>query len=225
MSRVVTHAVKQASLNLRDMIDKKQIGLEIDDLTEVIAAPATRLDGVKVWKSEAEATADAKPEILNTVIEQIRGLFDVGKEVKEWTVSYYPPPIHNAERKGTFNPQETRIEAGGKGLGSRFVVIVGSRDIANMQVSMGSMDAENGYMVLPGDCLQLKLAICPVLDVYFNNVNNEKLAARKGFRETMIKKNVGNRHILVFDAHVEMTAIASKVKDLILEKKGINVEI
>ena len=220
MSRVVTHAVKQASLNLRDMIDKKQIGLEINDLTEVIAAQSTRVDGVKVWKNE-----ESKPEILNTVIEQIRGLFDVGKEVKEWTVSYYPPPIHNAERKGTFDPRETRIEAGGKGLGARFVVVVGSRDIANMQVAVGSMDAENGYMVLPGDCLQLKLAVCPVLDVYFNNVNSEKLAARKGFRETMIKKNVGQRHILVFDAHVEVSAIASKVKDILLEKKGMTIDM
>lgn len=207
MSRVVTHAVKQASLNLRDMIDKKNLSIELDDIKDVIS------EEKRVWKNE-----DEKPEILTTTIEQIRGLFNVGTEVKEWTVSYYPAPVHNAEKKGSYNPAETRIPAGGKGLGARFVVIVGSRDIANLAIAVGGTEAESAYLVMPGDCLNIKVAVCPVLDIYFNNINNEKMSARKGFRETVIKKSVGSRHILVFDAHVEMSAVVSKIKDELLGK-------
>jgi hypothetical protein len=205
MSRVVTHAVKQASLNLKDMIDKKNLSIELDDIKDITSTEQ------KVWKN-----ADIKPEILNTVIEQIRGLFNVGTEVKEWTVTYYPPPIHNVEKKGTYNPSETRIPAGGKGLGARFIVIIGSRDIANLSLAVGGTEAESAYLVLPGDCLNVKIAVCPVLDICFNNINNEKLAPRKGFRETIIKKSVANRHVLVFDAHVEMSAVVSKIKDELL---------
>jgi hypothetical protein len=205
MSRVVTHAVKQASLNLKDMIDKKNLSVEIEDIKDVISSEK------KVWKNE-----DEKPEILSTIIEQIRGLFNVGTEVKEWTVSYYPAPIHNPEKKGTYTPPETRIPAGGKGIGARFVVIIGSRDIANLSLAVGSTDAESAYLVLPGDCLNVKIAVCPVLDIYFNNINSEKLSARKGFRETVIKKSVANRHVLVFDAHVEMSAVVGKIKDELL---------
>jgi len=212
MSRVVTHAVKQASLNLKDMIDKKNISMEVDDITGIIGPE------IKTWKN-----ADEKPEVLTTTIEQIRALFNVGSEVKEWTVTYYPAPVHSTEKKGSYLPGETRIPSGGKNLAARFVVIVGSRDIANLALAVGSTDAESAYLVMPGDCLNVKIAVCPVLDIYFNNINNEKLAARKGFRETTIKKNVGNRHILVFDAHVEMSAVVGKIKDELLSKKGIDI--
>lgn len=212
MSRVVTHAVKQASLNLKDMIDKKNISVEVDDITDIIGPE------IKTWKNE-----DVKPEVLTTTIEQIRGLFNVGTEVKEWTVTYYPAPVHSTEKKGSYLPAETRIPCGGKNLAARFVVIVGSRDIANLALSVGSTEAESAYLVMPGDCLNVKITVCPVLDIYFNNINNEKLSARKGFRETVIKKNVGNRHILVFDAHVEMAAVVGKIKDELLGKKGIDV--
>ena len=206
MSRVVTHAVKQASLNLKDMVDKKNLSIELDDIKDVISTEQ------RVWKND-----DVKPEILTTTIEQIRGLFNVGTEVKEWTVTYYPAPVHNPEKKN-YAPSETRISAGGKGLGARFVVIIGSRDIANLSLAVGGTEAESAYLVMPGDCLNIKVAICPVLDIYFNNINSEKLAARKGFRETIIKKSVANRHVLVFDAHVEMSAVVSKIKDELLGK-------
>lgn len=211
MSRVSTHSIKQASLNLKDMVDKKNIGIETSDLEEIISGDK------RLWTKEEE-----KPEVFKTIIEQIRGLFNVGSEVEDWTVSYSPPPTYNTEKK-TYSPSETRVSAGGKGLGARFIVVVGSRDIANLSLAYGSTDAESPYLVMSGDCLQLKLAVCPIMDIYFNNINNEKMAPRKGFRETMIKKNVGSRHVLVFDAHVEVSAIASKVKDLLLEKKGVDI--
>lgn len=207
MSRVVTHAVKQASLNLKDMVDKKNLSINLDDIKDIIGTDK------RVWTQE-EITSD----FLTTTIEQIRGLFNVGTEVQKWTVSYYPPPVHNPEKKGTYSPFETRVPAGGKGLGARFVIIVGSRDIANLSLSVGGTDAESAYLVMPGDCLNIKLAVCPVLDIYFNNTNNEKLAARKGFRETVIKKNIKDRHVLVFDAHVEMSDVVNKIKDEILKK-------
>lgn len=211
MSRVVTHSMKQASLNLKDMVDKKSLGLEVSDLDELISS------GKHSWSKE-----DEKPVILQTIIEQIRALFNVGSEVEDWSITYTPPPTYNSEKK-IYSPSESQIPAGSKGIGARFVVVIGSRDIANLSLAYGSMDAESPYLVMPGDCLQLKLAVCPIMNITFNNINNEKMAPRKGFRETMIKKNVGNRHVLTFDAHVEVSAIASKVKDLLLEKKGIDM--
>jgi hypothetical protein len=214
MSRVVTHAVKQAALNLAGMVDKKQLGIEVEDIQEVIATasstqPSSTLSS-KVWTKDEE-----KPVILNTIIDQIRGLFNVGTEVTGWTVTYLGPPEHNEAKKGTYKPIETRIKAGGKGMGGRFILVVGSRDIVNLSLAVGSTDAESCYLTLPGDCTHLKITLCPVLDVYFNNINTEKLAARKGFRETLIRKNIQNRHILVFDAHVEVDAVIDKVKEMI----------
>lgn len=197
MARVVTHAMKQASLNLRDMVDKKSIGLELADIEEFAGVH-------KVWEKD-----ETKPEIIETTIEQIRALFNVGNEVKDWKVSYFPPAgVHN----NRYTEAGLVVKPTMKGLGGRFVVVVGTREVANMSVTMGRVDAETPLMMLSGDCLYVKITLCPVLEINFNNMNGERMAARKGFRDTIVRKNPENRHVLVFDALVEMDAIVDKVK-------------
>lgn len=207
MSRVVTHAVKQASLNLRDMVDKKNVGLEPEDLVS--------LQGFRnghVWDTEEE-----KPEVIATLIDSIKSMFDVGKEVKGWSASYFKPPTA-VNRK--FESPEVSIPPVENKLGARFVVVIGSREIANLSVSTGSVDAESPVLLMPGDCMFLKITVCPVLTTTFKNLPSERMTARKGFRETSIKKNPQNRHVLVLDAHVEMKEVVNKVKNDLLPQMG-----
>jgi len=212
MSRVVSHAVKQASLNLKDMIDKKSVGLDVADLEGQFP-----LNEIKRWGQE-----DVKPEIIETTIAQIKGMFNVGTEVKTWSAVYVPPPVYDSTKR-LYTPAQTSIKALSDATAARFVIIIGSRDIANLEVAVGGTEAESSYLVLPGDCLYLKITVAPVLNINFNNINNEKLAARKGFRETMIKKNINNRHILLIDGHIETASIVDKVKDELLATRGISV--
>jgi len=207
MARVATHAIKQASLNLRDQADKGRIDINEDDIKEILkdahvihsASPSFE------WKKE-----DKKPDALETVIEQIKSIFDVGKEVESWSVKYFSPAVRN--EKGKPATPELRIDPVQKGLGGRFVIVVGSREVPTLEVAVGSTGAENQYLMLSGDCMYLKITICPVLSVVFSNNFSEKMASRKGFRETIVKKNPFNRHVFVVDAHVSMGAVADKVK-------------
>ena len=209
MARVSTHAIKQASLNLKDMVDKKPLGLEIQDLLEdslLRTSGNLNVNGVRTWGKE-----DHKPEIVQTAIDQIKALFNVGTEVKSWTASYYPA-------ESNVKNEEVNIQPGEKGLGGRFIIVIGSREIANLALSMGSTEAENPMMMLSGDCLHLKITICPVLNVIFKNIPAEKMAARKGFREMVIRKNWNTRHILVIESHVEMSDVVSHVSKKLLGK-------
>jgi len=212
MAKVVTRAVKQASLNLKDMIDKKPLGLEIEDLTSDEKLSTTgelNLNGSRHWGKNI-----IKPDIIETAIEQIQSLFNVGKEVIGWSATYYP--ASSTTTKGS----SLQIPPGEKSLGCRYIIVIGTREVANLSVSVGSTDAENSLMMLSGDCLNLKITICPVLNIIFNNINSEKMAPRKGFREMMVKKNFQNRHVLVLDGHVEMGDVISHVSKNILGKKS-----
>lgn len=209
MARVVSHAIKQASLNLKDMVDKKSIGLEVDELTEIFSSGIT----TKVYNPE-----DHKPEVLQTTIDQIKAMFNVGTEVKGWTVTCHGPPSMSTKNgKKVFDSSEVRASPI-EGIGARFVVVVGTREIANIAVSVGSTGAESTMMMLSGDCLYLKVTLCPVTSIYFNNTYSEKLPARKGFRETVVKKSPLNRYVLIFDGHIEMKDVISKVKTDLMDK-------
>jgi hypothetical protein len=211
MSRVVTHAVKQASLNLKDMVDKKPLGLEVDDLKSdslLLTSGVQDINGVRTWSKE-----DHKPEIIQTAIDQVKAMFNVKSEVKSWTASYYPASASAV--KGS----EISIPPGDKGLGCRFVIVIGTREIANLSVSTGSINAENPMLMLSGDCLNLKITICPVLTISFKNVGAEKLPARKGFRETLIKKIYSNRHVIVLDGHVDVGDVISHVAKKLIGKE------
>jgi len=209
MARVVsTKAIKQASLNLSDMVDKRRLDFNSEDVMEA-------LKDVEVIHSASPSytweKTDKKPYVLEGVIEQIKSFFDVGTEVEGFSVKYYSPPIKNTQNKPTTH--ELRIEPIKNGLGGRFVVVVGTKEVPTLEIAMGSSGAENTYALFDGDCMYLKLTVCPVLNIVFSNNFSEKLAPRKGFREMIVKKNLFNRHVFVIDAHVSMGAVANKVKD------------
>jgi hypothetical protein len=218
MSRVVSSKqIKQASLNLSGMCDKSRIDLNQEDVTSILhgltlthtpnssASLHTISSPNYTWEKES-----TKPYALEGVIEQIKSIFNVGKEVEGWSVKYYGPAQKN--EKGKPVEEELRIPPVEKGMGGRFVIIVGTKEVPKLEVAVGSSGAENQYLMMEGDCIYLKLTICPVLNIVFSNRHSEKLAPRKGFREMIIKKNPFGRHVFVVDAHVSMGAIANKVK-------------
>ena len=211
----VMHMAKQASLNLSGMADKKRIELEKEEVEELVKDlalfdPINNKDPNFIWGEQA-----SKPDLIEGTIAQIKALFDVGSEVAGWSVKYYGPPKFN-DRKAVHS--ELVIPAVASGLAGRFIIVVGSREVPTLQVAVGSSGAENHYMMLSGDCMFLKITICPVLNIVFSNSHSEKLPARKGFRETIIKKTLSDRHIFVVDAHVNITTLADKVK-----KEFINI--
>jgi hypothetical protein len=209
MSRVITKSIKQASLSLKDQADKARVDLNEEDIEQILKDLSLRHNNLSEptfdWGTDVK-----KPDILEGLIEQIKSIFNVGKEVEEWSIKYYGPAQKND--KGKPASDELRISPIQKGLGGRFIVLVGTKEVPTLEVAVGSTGAENQYLMMSGDCMYLKITICPVLNVVFSNRNSEKMAPRKGFREMIIKKNPFARHIFVLDAHVSVGALASKVK-------------
>lgn len=203
MAKVVSHSIRQASLNLANMADRQKVDVTVEDIHSMLEGKDPKQN--YTWDKETP-----KPEALETTIEQIKSIFNVGKEVESWSATYYAPPQKN--EKGKPIESELRIEPIQKGLGGRFIVLVGTKEVPSLEIAMGSSGAHNEYLLMDGDCMYLKLTVCPVLTIIFSNNHSEKLASRKGFREMVIKKNLFNRHILVIDAHVSMGAVAEKVK-------------
>jgi hypothetical protein len=213
----VMHMAKQACLNLTGMADKKRIDLEKSEIEELakdlaLFEPINNKDPNFIWGEHA-----SKPDLIEGTIAQIKALFDVGSEVSGWSVKYYAPPKFN-DRKAAHS--ELVIPSVANGLAGRFIIVVGSREVPTLQVAVGSSGAENQYMMLSGDCMFLKITICPVLNIVFSNAHSEKFPARKGFRETIIKKTLADRHILVVDAHVNITSLADKVKKEFISMAG-----
>ena len=211
------HMAKQASLNLSGMADKKRVELEKEEVEELVKdlalfEPINNKDPSFIWGEQS-----AKPDLIEGTIAQIKALFDVGTEVAGWSVKYYAPPKFNDRKAAHSN---LVIPSVANGLAGRFVIVVGSREVPTLQVAVGSSGAENHYMMLSGDCMFLKITICPVLNIVFSNSYSEKLPARKGFRETIVKKTLNDRHIFVVDAHVNMTTLADKVKKEFINLTG-----
>jgi hypothetical protein len=222
MSRVsAVKMSKQASLNLGDMVDKRRIDLSLEEVEEFIKEYPIS-DNVNInepnmtWKESAE-----KPLLLDTTIDQIKALFNVGKEVVGWSVSYYgPPKFHTVNKMSRPIYHEVKINPVKTGLAGRFIMVVGTKEVPTVQVAVGNSGAESKSMMFSGDCIFLKITVCPILSVIFSNDFSESMPAKPGFRETIIKKSLKNRHIFVFDAHVDMTTLATKVKNEFVNLTG-----
>jgi hypothetical protein len=231
MSRVsAVKMSKQASLNLGDMVDKRRIDLSEEEVKDFIkniplSDSSNTTEPNAFWKESAE-----KPLLLDTTIDQIKALFNVGKEVVGWSVSYYAPPkFHTVKKISRPVNHEVKINPVKSGLAGRFIVVVGSREVPTLQVAVGNSGAESKSMMFSGDCIFLKITVCPILAAIFSNDGSETMPAKPGFRENVVKKSLKNRHIFVFDAHVDMTTLATKVKDefahLVSEKKTTGSDV
>jgi hypothetical protein len=231
MSRVsAVKMTKQAGLNLGDMVDKRRIDLSEEEVKDFMKdIPLVENVGPNdpnmVWGEKTE-----KPLLLDTTIDQIKALFNVGKEVVGWSVSYYAPPkFHTVKKMSRPVNHEVKINPVKTGLAGRFIVVVGSREVPTLQVAVGNSGAESKSMMFPGDCIFLKITVCPILATIFSNDFSETMPPKPGFRENVVKKSLKTRHIFVFDAHVDMTTLATKVKDefahLVSEKKTTGSDV
>ena len=208
MSKVVSKTSKVAQLNIKGMVDKKCVSLEVDDLDEI--APKNIYQN---WSQTEE-----KPEIIKTLIDQIKDMFDVGKEVGSWEASYYPPTAINSKIS------ELRIPAikCETPTVTRFIIVTGTREIVNLELSIGSSaGASDKMMVLSGDCVNVKITLAPVMDIVFSNSSSEKVEARKGFRPMVVKKAPHLRHVIVIDGHIDSMEIAKKVTTDLIGKTVI----
>lgn len=207
---------KQAMLNLQGMADKTRLDITEEEVKDFIkdiplVDPENESAPSMVWGEQTE-----KPHLLDTTIDQIKALFNVGNEVVGWTVSYYAPPKFISGKGGKQDYpkfKELAINPVKSGLAGRFIVVVGSREVPSLQVAVGSSGAESQYLMLSGDCLYLKITICPIIATVFNNRHSEMYNSNKNSRAMPIKKNLKTRHVFVFDAHVNITSLANKVKD------------
>jgi hypothetical protein len=222
MSRVsAVKMSKQASLNLGDMVDKRRIDLSEEEVKDFmkdipLAESSNPHEPNMVWGEKTE-----KPLLLDTTIDQIKALFNVGKEVVGWSVSYYgPPKFHTVNKMNRPLHHEVSINPVKSGLAGRFIVMVGTKEVPTLRVAVGNSGAESKSMMFSGDCIFLKITVCPILSVIFSNDFSETMPAKPGFRETVIKKSLKTRHIFVFDAHVDMTTLATKVKDEFVNLTG-----
>ncbi len=212
MSKVVSKTSKVAQLNIKGMVDKKCLSLEVDDLADI--APK------KVYQNWSQT--EDKPEIINTLIDQIKDMFDVGDEVKGWEASYYPP-ADIGSKSGELRIPAIRSEAP---TATRFVIVTGTREIINLELSVGSSaGASDKMIVLSGDCVNVKITLAPVMDIVFSNSSNEKVEARKGFRPMLVKKAPHLRHVIVIDGHTDTIEIAKKVTtDLMNQNKSSDLD-
>ena len=74
MARVMTRTMKQASLNLKDMVDKKSLSLEVEDFLsdgKVATTGTIQVSGSRFWGRE-----DEKPAIVENAIDQAKALFN-----------------------------------------------------------------------------------------------------------------------------------------------------
>ena len=79
MSRtVVSKTMKQASLNLANMADKGRIDINQEDINTLLKDVTINASQSPSYTWDKESK---KPYVLEGVIEQIKSIFNVGKEV------------------------------------------------------------------------------------------------------------------------------------------------
>jgi len=171
---------------------------EAFSLPQGIAGP----EGSILWKHVSGTTDPHFPQRIHRLIEQVRAVHNVGKDLQGWDVTYYPPP--NGQMYLRIPPPPGMV-------GARYVLCLGSPEYIDVQVKQGKADASTKVRVAQNDSISLPIGVAQVCTLVVDNTTGFTMEARKGFRAQTIRKQPSNRHIVVLDGYADAAILTKKI--------------
>jgi hypothetical protein len=158
-----------------------------------------------------------KPPSIVELYRQIHELFNVGTEVEGYAAFYFPPPKMIGKK---FESPELLLGQADFGIAARMILVIGTREVAQLAASAGGRSGEGKLMIGKNRCVSLPLGFCSGCTITFSNAFSESLPAMKGHRDTNIKKNPLDRHILIFDLSASASILTQRIQKEIAAAKG-----
>lgn len=191
-------------------------GLEDIKITEILPIKSNNDQTIKVQlNNDAVKINDAivwgmttpKPECIKDILRQIEGLFNIGKEISGWSIQYYPPPILVSGKK-----TELVIKSAESNIAARYILCLGTMEVLNISANAGGRAGEGKIVIGKGTVMNFPIGICTASSIIFSNQTADFIEGVNGFRQRRIPKNPSNRHILVFDGHVNVSSLTNAIK-------------
>jgi len=152
-----------------------------------------------------------KPQCIEDILRQIKGLFNIGKEVSGWSISYYPPPELGIN--GKYLNEKLTIKPAPSSIAARYILCLGSMEVLNMSADAGGKSGEGKIFIGKSTVMNFPIGICTASDIIFSNQTAGFLEGQKGFRQRRVNKDPSKRHILVFDGHFNISSLTNAIKN------------
>lgn len=160
------------------------------------------------------------PPLLEMLCRQIRGAFNMGKEVEGMQVRLFPPPAVRATTRSTHTILRAPMT-----VAARIIVCIGSREEFTLVASAGATSGTGHVACISGDAFQVTLGVASAADISFNDSTSYTMEARPGFRASQIKKDPCKRYVLVVDGLVNATVLMEEIKRKAAAISGGNTEV
>lgn len=196
-------------LNIKDKFESYCLSFNTKELLEqvgkdVVEPNSFLVEGRRVWLK------DEKPVLLKEIDQQLRKIFNIGKN-KVAISLYYPP---EGKEKSTI------VKESKKNILTRFII---STITENPEVSYGSIGGQK-VEFKSWNAYKCPDVVGSSLNYEFSNSNIYSTEAKKGFRKMRRTKSVKDRYILVFDYIIckNDLSVLSKQLEPLAEKANIS---
>lgn len=190
----VSRIIETANLNYdtNEVIDNIEAFKDLNPLSSI------RVEDHSVWLKPE------KPEIVNTIAEDLKQCFNITSKEFVFTLYYQPEKIDGKFIKKCINI----INPNKKILHRVLVSTIGEL------IDIGVAGIQSDKMrVKSWEAVKSIPFISAMLEYKFNNNNCDKLEAKKGFRPVVIKKDVSKRFILIFDFLEKKEEVVEETED------------
>lgn len=208
-------------ISVKDKMDSFHLSFETKELTENVSNDFVENPKASVYSNGKRAWfKDHKPEVINQIDVQLRKRFQIGDN-KVNVCLYYPP---ERDDNNNFKNKKLIIKDGNSNVISRVII---STILETTEINYDTIGGES-VELKPWVAYQSPAMIGGMLTYTFENSSNIIIPAKKGFRQVKKKKNIDNRHILVFDYMISekemkqlseaLTSSKSKLKEKLIEE-------
>ena len=159
-----------------------------------------------------------QPEFLTDITTELRAVFSLKKEIKDFSVRIFPPATVASSKVTTIVkvPMELAIV-----ITSRIIVTIGSDEMLELYANTGQKGAPSGkgsFKLQNGWAYMTPMCAASGIDFSWDDSTSISEAPRKGFRAKPSGKYPTRRYMLVIDClsdqEVMMEAIKGKAKSM-----------
>jgi hypothetical protein len=186
----MSKTINQSCVDIGRLIPlKRSIDTEgVDDFYNNLIKQGSVLD-MYTWEKDF-------PEFITGIINQVKGLFNLGENLKSFRVSLYPPALVTSKNV-------TKIPKSNLNILTRIVICAGHRESFEMEIAAGGHNATCNYLCGTNEGFQIASGSAPAVTFKYDDTIVGKMPPRKGFRTNTVKKDPTKRFIIIVDPIID----------------------
>lgn len=214
--RTVVRQQKIGKINVDSITVKRRVQVNLEDLRALERSGDLK---TRIFDEQSGAyvfePGTPLPPVMEGLIRQLRGVFDLGEDIKGQGIFLWLPETSQHKKVG-----KRKIRRSTMGT-VRIITTIGSDENFTINASAGGKSGSSSVHCSSGEAIKIQLGVGAGADITFDLTRGFRVAPQPGFRPRVVRKHPERRFVICVDFLIDGQKLSRTIKEeLIAPQSG-----